>query len=108
MSTPDREVVITGMGAVTPLGLTVEETWQGAVSGRSGIGHITLFDPVDHDTKFAGEVKGFDPLRYMERRDARRTDRFTQLAIAAAKEAIADAGLKLSGEARPEVGVIIG
>ncbi len=108
MAAADREIVVTGLGAVTPLGLTVEETWQGALTGRSGVGPITLFDPVDHDTKFAAEVKGFDPLRYMDRRDARRSDRFTQLAIAAAKEALACAGLDFSGALRPEVGVIIG
>ena len=86
-----RRVVITGIGAVTPLGNDVASTWEGLVSGRSGIGRIARFDPAPYETQIAGEVKGFDPLVAMERKDVRRTDRFTQLATAAAAQALADA-----------------
>ena len=76
---PDRErVVITGMGAITPLGLNVKETWQGMVEGRSGVEHITLFDASRFPTTFAGEVKDFDPTKYMSAKEARRIARATQ------------------------------
>jgi 3-oxoacyl-[acyl-carrier-protein] synthase II len=88
-----KRIVITGLGAVTPLGKDVASTWEGLVSGRSGIGRITRFDPTPYETQIAGEVKDFDPLRAMDRKDARRTDRFTQLAVGAAAQAIADAKL---------------
>ncbi len=102
-----RRVVITGIGAVTPLGLSARETWEGLVAGRSGIDRITLFDPANTDSKIAGEVKGFDPTQYLSRKEARRTDRFVQFAVAAALEAVEDAGLNesLDGDS---VGVIIG
>ena len=86
-----KRVVITGLGAITPLGNDLRATWDGLASGRSGIGRITRFDPAAYETQIAGEVKDFDPLRAMDRKDARRTDRFTQLAVGAAKEAIDDA-----------------
>jgi len=103
-----RRVVITGMGAVTPLGLSVEETWAGIVAGRSGIDRITLFDPSEHSTQFAGEVKGFDPQRWLEPKEARRLDRFVQFAIAAGMMAVADAGLEITAANRERVGVLIG
>jgi 3-oxoacyl-[acyl-carrier-protein] synthase II len=103
-----RRVVITGMGAMTPLGLTVDEFWQGCVEGRSGAGPLTLIDPADYPTKIACEVKGFDPLNYMDRRDARRMARFSQMAVAAARQALEDAGLRLEKEDTTRIGVLIG
>ncbi|MBI2983336.1 MAG: beta-ketoacyl-[acyl-carrier-protein] synthase II [Chloroflexi bacterium] len=88
-----RRVVITGLGAITPIGNDVASTWDGLISGRSGIGRITRFDPAAYETQIAGEVKDFDPLKAMDRKDARRTDRFTQLAVGSAAQAIADAKL---------------
>lgn len=101
----ERRVVVTGMGAVSPLGLSVPELWQGIVEARSGVGPITLFDATGHDTRFAAEVKGFEPTNYMERKEARRTDRFVQLAIAATKEALRTSELQISDENRDEIGV---
>jgi 3-oxoacyl-[acyl-carrier-protein] synthase II len=91
---PDHErVVITGMGALTPLGLNVEDTWQGMIEGRSGVDYITLFDASRFPTTFAAEVKGFDPVEYMPRKEARRMARASQLSLAAAAQAMTDAGL---------------
>ncbi|HYY55200.1 MAG TPA: beta-ketoacyl-ACP synthase II [Candidatus Dormibacteraeota bacterium] len=98
-----RRVVVTGLGMITPLGNDVDSTWRELVAGRSGIGRITTFDPSALETKIAGEVKGFDPLRYMDRKEARRTDRFAQFAIAVAKQAMDDAGYTLD-RAAPEAG----
>jgi 3-oxoacyl-[acyl-carrier-protein] synthase II len=103
----DRRVVVTGMGAISPLGLSVAELWQGIVAARSGVGPITLFDPTGFDTRFAAEVKGFDPINYMDRKEARRTDRFVQFAIAATKEALRDAELEITPANRDEIGVFI-
>ena len=85
-------MVVTGLGMVTPLGNDVESSWRGLTAGRSGIGAITTFDTSALETKIAGEVKEFDPLAYMDRKEARRTDRFAQFAIAVAKQAMQDAG----------------
>jgi len=103
-----QRVVITGMGAVTPLGLTVEETWAGLVAGRSGVGPLTLFDAANLPVRIAGEVKGFDPSRYMDAKEARRIARVSQLAVAMGVQAMADAGL---GERVPDqerAGVVMG
>ena len=105
--TPPR-VVITGMGALTPLGHTVEATWQSLVAGRSGIDHITKFDTSDLRVTFAGEVRDFDPGQYMDRKEARRLDPCIQYALAAAQQAIADAALDLEAEDPTLIGVIIG
>ena len=83
-----EKVVITGLGAVTPLGLSVDDFWRGLVDGRSGTGPITRFDPSRLPSRMAGELKGFDPLTYMDRKEARRSDPFTQYALAAALEAM--------------------
>jgi len=72
-----HRVVITGVGAITPLGLTMEETWQGLLAGRSGVGPLTLFDPANIPPKIAAEVKGFDPQKYMEFKEVKRTSRMT-------------------------------
>ncbi len=103
-----RRVVVTGMGAITPLGLDVPTLWQGLVEGRSGVGLATLFDTEGHDTRIAAEVKGFDPTNYMDRKDARRSDRFVQFAVAAAREAVAHAGLQITADNAGRVGVIVG
>src|SRR5206468_10616256 len=100
-----RRVVVTGLGAVTPLGLDVATTWDGLVHGRSGIGRIPRFDPSPYETQIAGEIKGFEPAKYMDRKEIRRTDRFTQYAVAAAAQALADAGLKGGGPDRERIGV---
>jgi 3-oxoacyl-[acyl-carrier-protein] synthase II len=103
-----HRVVITGLGAVTPLGLDVESTWGAIRAGRSGIGPITLFDPAGFDTRIAAEVPEFDPTRWMERKEARRMDRFCQLAVAAAIQAFGDSALSPTEETRAQVGVLIG
>jgi len=103
-----QRVVITGMGGVTPLGLTVDETWAGLVAGKSGIGPITLFDAGNLPVRIAGEVKGFDPSQYMDVKEARRMARISQLALAMGVQAMADAGL---GEQAPDperAGVVMG
>ncbi len=86
--TNNRRVVITGMGALTALGLTVNETWENLLAGRSGIGPITQFDAQDLPSRIAGEVKGFDPNLYIPVKDARRMARCSQLAVAALQEAL--------------------
>ncbi len=103
-----RRVVITGMGLISPVGHGVEETWQSLLAGKNGIDRITLFDTTDFTTKIAGEVKNFDPLKYFDRKEARRMDRFTQFALVAAEEAIKDSGLNLEKEDRDRIGVIVG
>ncbi len=103
-----QRVVVTGLGMVSPLGLSTAETWDAIVRGESGIGPITSFDTSDFDAKIAGEVKGFEPTRYMDRKEARRTDRFVQFAVAAALEALAHSTLTIDAENCDEVGVIIG
>ena len=103
-----RKVVVTGMGAITPLGLNVQDTWQALIEGRSGIGRITQFDASAYPTQIAGEVKGFDPGEHMDAREARRMARFSQFAVAGAKMALEDAGLTLDESNAEEVGVVIG
>jgi 3-oxoacyl-[acyl-carrier-protein] synthase II len=103
-----KKVVITGMGAVTPIGIGVRTFWDNLIAGKSGIATITLFDPKNLDCKVAGEVKGFDPFNYMDKAEARRNDRFTQFAWVASEEAIKDSGLDLSKIDRFRAGVIIG
>jgi 3-oxoacyl-[acyl-carrier-protein] synthase II len=89
----NRRVVVTGMGLITPCGSTQDTFWQALVEGRSGIGQITLFDPQEYGCQIAGEITDFNPENYMEKKEARRMDRFMQFALAAAKEAYADANL---------------
>jgi 3-oxoacyl-[acyl-carrier-protein] synthase II len=88
-----RRVVITGVGLVTPIAIGTEETWQGLLNGKSGIGPITHFDHTAFSTHFAGEIKDFDPTRWVSSRDARTIDPFIQYAIAAASLAMEDSGL---------------
>jgi 3-oxoacyl-[acyl-carrier-protein] synthase II len=101
-------VAITGLGAVTPLGLDVPSTWQALLAGQSGIGPITHFDASGMRCQIAGQLKGFDPEAAIGRKDARRTDRFVQMAIVAAHEALADASLTIDDGNRTEVGVMVG
>src|SRR5690349_6895267 len=89
----NRRVVITGTGLLTPVGLDVQESWASLLGGRSGAAPITQFDTTDFKVTFAAEVKGFDPDQYIDRKEARRTDRFAQLAIAATVQAKRQAGL---------------
>ncbi|TAD77107.1 MAG: beta-ketoacyl-[acyl-carrier-protein] synthase II [Oscillatoriales cyanobacterium] len=105
---PRRRVVVTGLGAITPVGNTPSEYWEGLMAGRSGIGPITLFDASKHDCRIAGEIKGFDPLQYMDRKDAKRMDRFTQIAVCASKQAVADAQFVINDLNAEQVGVLIG
>ena len=95
-----RRVVVTGMGAVTPIGNDVSAFWAGLLQGKNGIDRITQFDPSEFKATLAGEVKEFDPLLYMEKGDARKFDLFVQYAIAAAVQAMADS--KLEGQLAPE------
>lgn len=103
-----KRVVVTGLGAITPLGNTVAEYWQGLIQGRSGIAPITLFDASRHACRIAGEVKGFDPSDYLERKDAKRMERFAQFAVCASTQAIADAKFTINHLNAAHVGVIIG
>ncbi len=102
-----RRVVVTGIGLVTPLGNNVETTWAGLIAGRSGAGPITKFDAATFPARFACEVKGFDPLDYVVKKDARKMGAFTHYAIAASDEALADSGLKITGENAERVGSYI-
>jgi len=103
-----RRVVITGMGLVTPIGLTIEENWQSLMAGRSGIGPITRFDASRLPTQFAGEVKNFDPAVYMDVKELRHYDRYLHLAVAAADKALADANLKAQDLPHDATGILIG
>ncbi|HEX8716401.1 MAG TPA: beta-ketoacyl-ACP synthase II [Gemmatimonadaceae bacterium] len=104
-----RRVVVTGMGAITPVGNDVAATWQALLAGKSGAGPITKFDATNFAVRFACEVKGFDPLLYMDRKEAKRADPFTQYALAAAHQAMRDAGLGARTGYEPDrTGVIIG
>src|SRR6185437_7909906 len=94
-----RRVVVTGLGAVTPLGLDVESTWSSLLAGESGAAEITQFDHTDYKVHFACEVKDFDPSQYIDRKDARRMDRFAHLVLAAARQAEADSGLDIKADA---------
>jgi 3-oxoacyl-[acyl-carrier-protein] synthase II len=101
-------VVVTGLGLVTPVGTTVQETWTNLLAGKSGAGSITKFDPSKLQVRFACEVKGFDPLQYIDRKEARRYDLFLQLALATAHQAITQAGLEGKFPHPERTGVIIG
>ncbi|GET42595.1 beta-ketoacyl-ACP synthase II [Microseira wollei] len=103
-----KRVVVTGLGAITPIGNTLAEYWEGLLSGRNGIGPITLFDASRHDCRIAGEVKGFNPHDYMDRKDAKRMDRFAQFGVVASQQAIADGQFVINELNAEQVGVIIG
>jgi len=103
-----RRVVVTGIGLVTPIAVGTEETWQGLLAGRSGIGPITHFDHSAFATHFAGEVKGFEPTRWMTPREAKTLDPFVQYAMVAGSLAVADSGLEISGDFAERVGCYVG
>ncbi|MBX3026735.1 beta-ketoacyl-ACP synthase II [bacterium] len=101
-------VVVTGLGAVSPLGIGVAPNWEAVTAGRSGIGPIELFDASALPVRIAGEVRGFDPAAYLEKKDIKKVDRFAQFAIAAAQMAVDDAGLRIASDEAGRVGVVIG
>jgi 3-oxoacyl-[acyl-carrier-protein] synthase II len=101
-----KRVVVTGMGALTPLGNTVNDYWKGLVNGVSGADMITLFDASKFKTKFACEIKGFEPTDFLERKEARKIDRFTQIALVASDQAVADANIPKDSTDRDRIGVI--
>jgi 3-oxoacyl-[acyl-carrier-protein] synthase II len=103
-----RRVVVTGLGLVSPVGIGVDESWNALVAGKSGIGPITLFDASTFPTRIAGEVKGFEPAKFMDRKEVRRNDRFIHFALAAAEMAMKDSGLDMSKEDPERVGCIVG
>ena len=103
-----KRVVVTGLGAITPIGIGVEEYWQSLLAGKSGIGRVTRFDVSEYGTQIAGEVKGFEPGNFMDKKEARRMDRFTQYAVAASKMALEHSGLDLEKTNRDRVGTLIG
>lgn len=104
----NRRVVVTGMGAITPIGNSVEEFWNGIKEGKTGFGPITYFDTEDYRCKLAAEVKDFDPAQYMDKKSARRMEQFCQFAVAAAGQAISDAGLDMEQEDPYMVGCSVG
>ena len=108
MSNSERRVVVTGLGTVNAVGNTVAETWEGICNGKNGVGEITLFDAKDFDSRIAGQVKDFDPADWMNKKNIRKTDRFVQFAIAAARQAVQDSGLEINEANAERVGVIIG
>jgi beta-ketoacyl-acyl-carrier-protein synthase II len=103
-----ERVVVTGIGAITPLGLDLPSTWAAMLAGKSGAGPITQFDAGDLEMQFAAEIKGFEPTHYMDRKTARRSDRVVQIAVAATKEALHQARLEITDEIADDVGVIVG
>ncbi|PSB21037.1 beta-ketoacyl-[acyl-carrier-protein] synthase II [filamentous cyanobacterium CCP2] len=107
--TPDRKrVVVTGLGAITSLGNTIVEYWQALLQGQSGIGQITLFDATPLPCHIAGEVKNFDPANYLERKEAKRMDRFAQFGVCASRQAVVDAQLQIHDRNATQIGVLLG
>ena len=103
-----NRVVITGLGAITPIGNNLEEYWEGLLKARNGISKITRFDASDFACRFAGEVKGFDPFEYISRKEAKRMDRFAQFAVCASKQALKNARLEITEANAENIGVLIG
>jgi 3-oxoacyl-[acyl-carrier-protein] synthase II len=103
-----RRAVVTGIGLVSPLGVGTEPTWQAMLAGRSGIAPITLFDAARYATRFAGEVNGFDPLVWLDKKDLKKCGRFIQFALAATTMAVAASGLQIGAANATRVGVTIG
>src|SRR6185295_3720719 len=101
-----KRVVVTGMGAITPLGMSVTEYWDGLINGVSGADYIKQFDTAKFKTKFACEVKNFEPTNYLDRKESRKIDRFAQLALIASDQAVEDAGINNENVDHDRVGVI--
>ncbi|MFN8471715.1 MAG: beta-ketoacyl-ACP synthase II [Anaerolineae bacterium] len=108
MQNGQKRVVVTGMGAVTPIGQDVETFWNSLLAGQGGAGPITAFDASEYAVRIAAEVKDFDPTAWMDRKDARKMDRFVQFAVAASEQALQDSGLKIDDSNRDDVGVLFG
>ncbi len=104
----NRRVVITGIGLITPVGLTKDANWESVLAGKSGVGLITRFDTSRFEARIAGEVKGFDPAKFIEKKEIKKMDRFIQYAIAATIEALDESGLKITPENAERIGVIVG
>jgi 3-oxoacyl-[acyl-carrier-protein] synthase II len=105
---PARRVVVTGVGMITPLGIGAEQSWEAMLAGKCGIRRITLIDPTDYGCKIAGEVPDFEPALYMDRKDARRADRFIQMAVAGSRMALENSGLQITEANAERTGVLIG
>ena len=103
-----KRVVVTGLGAITPIGNTLADYWQGLLKGVNGIGPITRFDASNQACRFGGEVKDFDPLQHLDRKEAKRMDRFCHFAVCASQQALADAKLMINDLNADEIGVLIG
>ncbi|MFC1907049.1 beta-ketoacyl-ACP synthase II [Chloroflexota bacterium] len=108
MNNINNRVVITGIGVLSPLGMDLPSNWEGLIAGKSGIDYITLFDTEGFETKFAGEVKGFEPTNYINRKDARHMDRFTQMAVVASFQAVEQSGIQIDHSNEDNIGIIIG
>jgi len=108
MNLVNNRVVVTGIGVLSPLGLDLTTNWENLVAGKSGIDYITLCDTEGLETKFAGEVKGFEATNYINRKDARRMDRFTQLAVAASLEVVEQSGIEINSANQDNIGIVIG
>ena len=108
MKTETRRVAVTGVGLVSPLGVGTAENWQSLLAGRSGIGTITRFDPAEYPSRIAGEVKGFNPLDYLDKKEVKKSDTFIHYALAATRFALADSGLEIDEGNAERVGVVIG
>lgn len=104
----DKRIVITGLGAISPIGIGKEAFWEGLMEGRNGIGKITRFDAAEYKAQIAGEVKDFDPTKYIDKKESKRMDRYAQFAVAATKMAIEDAGLDLEKEDCDRIGTYVG
>ena len=103
-----KRIVVTGLGALTPIGNSIDDYWNGLINGKSGAAPITYFDASKFKTQFACELKGFDPLNFFDRKDVRKYDRFTQYALVSTEEAIIDSGIDLENEDKDQIGVIWG
>jgi len=108
ISNRDNRVVVTGIGTLCPLGLNMSTTWENLIAGKSGIDYITLCDPEPLETKFAGEVKGFEPTDYINRKDARRMDRFAQLSVAASLQAVEQSAIQITSINHDSIAIVVG
>jgi len=108
MNNVNNRVVVTGIGVLCPLGLNISTTWEALIAGKSGIDYITLFDAEPLETRIAGEVKGFEPTDYINRKEARRMDRFAQLTVAASLQAVEQSGIQINSANQDNIGIIVG